>query len=130
MIRPFFSTLAKMLRQPRDELLRRHGKRVADPEQRDEGARSPSFDHLPVADGKAVADHILLGKLALHPVRPDFMAQGAEEPRVTDRKLSAGAHVLMLLAPRAKTPRAKMRVVIMYDAPQRGYGRVALGREA
>src|SRR2546421_6086516 len=61
--------LPQMVRQSRDELLRRNPKRIADAQQREYGARASRLNHLPVADGKAVADHVLLAELALRPVR-------------------------------------------------------------
>src|SRR5262249_33493363 len=105
------STLAQMPRQSLHQFLRRHLERIADAQQREEGAGPAGLDHLPVAHGEAVADHVLLAELARGAVLADAMAERAEEPRVTDRKLSACAHAFILGAARAKIPRAQLRAL-------------------
>jgi hypothetical protein len=63
-----------------------------------------------VAHTETKGDHVLLGKLTLHPVGPDSVAQGAEVPGVTGRKFSAGAHSSKAGGSRAKAPRTKLRI--------------------
>lgn len=110
---PLSLTLAQMLPESRHQLLRSDLEGVADPQQREYRAGPSRFDHLPVADGEAQADHVLLAEPARRPVLADAMAQRAEEPRVPCRKLSAGAHDPILRGARAKIPRAKMRIHAM-----------------
>ena len=104
---------SQMPRKARHELFRRDLECLAYPQQRKQGAGPARLDHLPVADGEAQADHVLLAQLARQPVLADAMPQRAEEPRVTGRKLSTGTHGFILRNTRAKTPRAKLRIYAM-----------------
>jgi hypothetical protein len=47
-----------------------------------------------MTDTETVGNHVLLAELALHPVRPNAVPQGAEEPCIVGRELSAGTHTL------------------------------------
>jgi hypothetical protein len=63
-----------------------------------------------VAHTEAKGDHVLLGQLMFHPVRPNSVAQGAEVPAITVWDLSAGTHSFKAGSLRARTPRTKVRI--------------------
>lgn len=105
-----FLALAQMLGEALEHFVRRHLERVADPKQGKQGAGPSRLDHLPVAHGEAVGNHVLLAQFARGPVLTYAVAQRAEEVRITGREFSAGTHGPILPALRAKIPRAKMRI--------------------
>jgi hypothetical protein len=106
-----FLAPAKVVGQPRDELLRLNSKGIANPQQRENRGWPSSLDHLPVTHAEPVGNHVLLAQFAFRPMRADAMAQGAEESPVACRKFPGRTHHSKLKSSRAKSPRAKLRTV-------------------
>src|SRR5690348_3886755 len=83
---------------------------LADTQHRDQRNRPSRLNHLPVANTESARDHVLLGQLALHSVRPYAVPQGTKVPAVLRRDFSAGTHPSKLPPQRARTPRTNLRV--------------------
>ena len=102
--------LPQVVAQSRYKFFGRNAKRLTHSQHREYRYRASGLDHLPVAHTEAKGDHVLLGQLMFHPVRPNSVAQGAEVPAITVWDLSAGTHSFKAGSLRARTPRTKVRI--------------------
>jgi len=98
---------AQVVRETGEKFFEGHVERFANSQQREHGNRTPGLDILPVANAETIEDHIFLAQATFRSVRPNAVAQGAEEASVVGRQVSVGTHTSSVCSSRFKTPRSK-----------------------